>query len=222
MREQLDKIARYRRENNLSKTVGWIVVKVIRNVLQTVIDFRVTLFMKKTNINSCPTIKTDFDFQYRVVDSIDNSSFENIYRKTPKNLSVFRERQKRGQTCLACYKCDSVVGYIWISFISETDREHGITLTPDPEESYGFDLYVLPEYRKKAVGFKLINEWILHARSQGRTTCTGFVDRFNKPMLMTMKMIFGFQPIRKHYIVRIFKRYGFVLSTTPIADPKQY
>jgi hypothetical protein len=81
-----------------------------------------------------------------------------------------------------------------------------LTIQPQEDESYGFDLFVLPEYRKFLVGYELISRWLQYSKEAGKAKAIGVVATWNKPMQMTTKLVFGFKVIWKVRSVELFKK----------------
>lgn len=139
-------------------------------------------------------------------------SFRGVLKPWDRFHRLYKERFQRGQTCIICFHRGKAIGYIWISFISETDKHYGLTVKPKNNESYGFDLYVLPEYRKFLVGFELISRWLKFSQDSGKEKAIGMVASYNHPMLVTTKLVFGFKKTKEVRAIEFFRRRGFVIS----------
>ena len=103
------------------------------------------------------------------------------------------------------------IGYIWLSFTGEYERNLGIKIQTNNKESYGFDLFVVPEYRKFSIGFELIRRWLKLSKESGKEKAMGIVANYNEPMLVALKL-FGFKVKERIHSIEILKLKGITLK----------
>jgi ribosomal protein S18 acetylase RimI-like enzyme len=208
----LNKLENFYKENGFLKTFFWLLLKTLKNGIFLFFhprtcyiiekDLTTKLFLKEAKLEVTYKQLKDFDSAY-LHESLSSSQ-----------VKLFRNRFKRGQLCIACFTGKKMIGYKWVSFVPENDRHIGITITPKHNESYGFDLHVAPEYRQYQIGFALISRWLQFSKKSGKTKAIGIVDKTNKPMLMTTKIIFGFKVIEFFRSLELFRWRGFIISKT--------
>jgi ribosomal protein S18 acetylase RimI-like enzyme len=146
--------------------------------------------------------------EYRVCTAADLPLFRSVRSPWRVWRRIFLDRWHRGQLCIACLDSSAVAGYVWIARTPERDRMIGIKIVPGVDESYGFDLYVKPEYRRRGVAFSLISLWLRDARALGKRRATGIVLDSNTRMLMATILGFGFRRVRRFASIELLGRYG--------------
>ncbi|MDP2853984.1 MAG: GNAT family N-acetyltransferase [Smithellaceae bacterium] len=203
------KIGRYYAENGLVKAMRWIVGKSIKRI----IDIRKFYILEKSLSENVPFIKAKIDVMFRMAEVQDIDYFKDILKPWDYWSGIIKKRFEKRQTCIICFHKNCVIGYVWISFVPETDKTLGLTVRPRDNESYGFDLFVLPEYRKDLIGYELISRWLQYSKAYGREKVIGVVAAWNKPMQMTTKLVFGFKLTKQLRSVEFFKRRGFIISS---------
>lgn len=206
------KISGYYKENGAVKSVLWIADKSLKRIIN-IIKFDI---LEKSIIENIPFIKAKIDVTFRIAEVKDMDYFKEILKPWHVWFRILKKRFEKRQTCIICFHKNRAIGYIWISFVPETDRKLGLTVRPLSNESYGFDLFVLPEYRKFLVGYELISRWLQYSKSFGREKVIGVVREFNKPMQITTKIVFGFKMREKYRSVEFFNKRGFILSSQKI------
>lgn len=206
------KIGEYYKKNGAVKTVLWVADKSIKKIIN------ITKFdiLEKSIAGNIPFIKAKIDVTFRIAEVKDMDYFKEILKPWHVWLRILKKRFEKRQTCIICFHKKRAIGYIWISFVSETDRKLGLTVRPLSNESYGFDLFVLPEYRKYLVGYELISRWLQYSKSFGKEKVIGVVREFNKPMQITTKIVFGFKMREKYRSVEFFNKRGFIISSQKI------
>ncbi|MBA4367693.1 MAG: hypothetical protein C0403_08650 [Desulfobacterium sp.] len=213
-RSSIRKIGRYYSENGLVKTV----MRVADKLLGIIINIKKSYVIEKSLSGNIPFIEAKIDVMFRMAEIQDVDYFKDILKPWNNWFAIIKNRFEKRQTCILCFHENSAIGYIWISFVPETDKKLGITVRPRDDESYGFDLFVLPEYRKFLIGYELISRWLQYSKASGREKAIGVVAAWNKPMQMTTKLVFGFKVMEKIRSVEFFKKRGFIISSKKI-DP---
>ncbi len=203
------KIGSHYEEKGLVKTMIWIAVKSIRRI----ISINEHYILEKSLSGHVPFLKAKIDVMFKMAEVNDMDSFKDILEPWNFWYRLTKQRFEKGQTCIICFHENRAIGYVWISFVPETDRKIGLTVRPQDNESYGFDLFVLPEYRKFLIGYELISRWLQYSRESGRENVIGSVAEWNKPMLMTTKLVFGFKVTKILRSVEFFQRRGFIISS---------
>jgi hypothetical protein len=76
----------------------------------------------------------------------------------PRPLSVIHDRFKQGAICLAAFKDEKFIGFIWLIFNHYQEDEVRARFIPLPTSraAWDFDVYVDPEYR---LGFTFLRLW---------------------------------------------------------------
>ncbi len=208
------KIGSYYKENGLLKTM----LRVAEKTLGVIINIRKYCIIEKSLSGNIPFIKAKLDVTFRMAEVNDMDFIKDMLEPCSVWYRIIKKRFEKGQTCILCFHENRAIGYVWITFVPETDRNIGLTVRPRDNESYGFDLFVLPEYRKFLIGYELISRWFQYSKDSGRGKAIGVVAQWNKPMLMTTKLVFGFKVTRKLRAVEFFKKRGFIISSK-IIDP---
>jgi GNAT superfamily N-acetyltransferase len=203
-------------EKGFTKTVIWVIGRIFRAIQVAFINPKKYYILEKNLSDKFPYIQDKLDNTYEFVKIQHLEQFKEIRRPWRRWLRRFEERLKRGQTCIACFYKEGAIGYIWISLTPETDKNVGLTVRPKENESYGFDLYVVPEYREFLIGFELISQWLRYSKELGRTRAIGIVAQFNKPMWMTMKLGFGFKIIKRFHSLEFFKSRGIIFRNEKV------
>lgn len=206
------KIGGYYKENGTVKTVLWVADKSLKKI----INIRKFDILEKSLTENIPFIKAKIDVTFRIAEVNDMGYFKDILKPWHVWFRILKKRFEKRQTCIICFHKNCAIGYIWISFVPETDRKLGLTVRPLGNESYGFDLFVLPEYRKFLVGYELISRWLQYSKSFGREKVIGVVRELNKPMQITTKIVFGFKMREKYRSVEFFNKRGIIISSQKI------
>lgn len=197
------------RENRKPSSFIW---RVVRAVLTLTVRIHRWWIIERDVSLELPEITDDGSLDYRVCTAADLPRFQGIRSPWKVWRRIFLERWRRAQLCIACLDSGAVVGYIWVARMPEHDRALGVTVVPAPDESYGFDLYVKPEYRRRGVGFSLIARWLRDARTLGKRRAVGIVLDWNTPMLAATTLGFGFRRARRLASLELFRAYGICLS----------
>ena len=164
-------------------------------------------------------IKAKMDIKFKVADPGDFETPQRAHMLPWKYYrAVYDDRIGRGVTCIIGFAGPQAVGYIWLTSFAEKDRKLGFTIKPGQDEIYGLDLYVLPEYRRYLVGYELISLWLKHAYQTGKKRAIGVVAEWNKPMLMTSALVFGFRKTKTMYSLEFFKRIGLLIYNSDAVD----
>lgn len=76
----------------------------------------------------------------------------------PRPVSVIQERFKNGSICLAAFKDEELIGFIWLMLGPYQEDEVRARYTPLPAKRAGwdFDIYVSPKHR---LGFTFLRLW---------------------------------------------------------------
>jgi len=204
-------------EKGLTKTFIWITGRILKTIQVTFVNLKKHYILGKNLSDNFTFIQDKLDTTYKFIEIHDLERFKGIRRPWRRWLKTFEGRLKRGQTCIACFYKEGVIGYIWISLTPETDKNVGLTVRPKVNESYGFDLYVVPEYREFLIGFELISRWLKYSKGLGRTKAIGGVAKYNKPMLLTMKLAFGFKIMKRLHSLVFFRSRGIIISSKEVA-----
>jgi GNAT superfamily N-acetyltransferase len=205
----IKKIGRYYKENGAVKTL----LRVADKSLKIIINIRKFDILEKSLSENVPFIKAKIDVTFRIAEIKDIDFFKDILKPWHVWFRILKKRFERRQTCIICFHKNRAVGYIWISFVPETDRNLGLTVRPLDNESYGFDLFVLSEYRKFLIGYELISRWLQYSKLSGREKVIGIVGELNKPMQITTKLVFGFKVREKYRSMEFLKRRGVIISS---------
>ncbi len=205
----IGKIGSYYKENGLLETM----LRVAEKTLGAIINIRKYCIIEKSLSGNIQFLKAKLDVTFKIAEAGDMVFFKDMLLPWRLWYRIIRKRFEKGQTCILCFHENRAIGYIWISFVPEMDRNIGLTVRPRDNESYGFDLFVLPEYRKYLIGYELISRWFQYSKEYGRGKAIGVVQEWNKPMLMTTKLVFGFKVIRKMRSVEFLKKRGFIISS---------
>lgn len=208
----VDKIRQYYHENGLSKSALWVTSKSLKSFVTAFVNPRTCYIIEKLLEDKLPNMKAKLDVTFRSGCIEDFESFQYELRPWRRFRKIFSDRFRNGKTCIVCLRQSQAIGYIWITDLTETDKNLGITIRPKNDESYGFDLYVLPEYRKHLVGYELISHWLHQAQEEGKRKAIGIVASYNHPMLMTTKLVFGFKKTKEVRSIEFFRRRGFVIQ----------
>jgi GNAT superfamily N-acetyltransferase len=206
------KLRWYYAEHGFPRTLSWASGKFLRNFLSLLVIFRKFYQIERSLEGGFPVFRSRTDVNCRPGSLKDLEPFREVLKPWGKRYRCFERRLKRGQTCLICLHGEKAVGYIWVSFIREGDRNTGITVCPKDDESYAFDLYVLPEYRQYLVGYELLSRWFQYSREAGRLKCFGVVELKNRPMMITTKLVFGFRVVKRMCSLEFFRRWGIVFG----------
>lgn len=205
----LRKVVLYFDENGIFKTMR----RATERSLEIVVNIKNNDVIGKSLSGEIPFIKAKLDLTFKRAEEQEIDYFRDLLKPWDTWSRITRKRFEKGQTCIMCFHENRAIGYIWISFVPETDRNIGLTVRPRENESYGFDLFVLPEYHKFLVGYELISRWLQYSKASGREKAIGVVAACNKPMQMTTKLVFGFKAIKKIRSVEFFKKRGFIISS---------
>jgi GNAT superfamily N-acetyltransferase len=205
-----NKIIQHTNENGVIKTVFWVIKKSIE---KTIIQFKYGYVIEKSLTGNFPFIHSKMNATFKIADFKDMEYFQNDLKPWKEWSKRFKRRFDKGQTCIACFTEEKALGYIWISTVPESDPDLGLEIRPDADEVYGFDLFVLPEYRKFLIGFELISRWLEYSKKAGKKKAIGVVLSANTPMLMTVKLGFGFKIVRTVQSLKFFNWIGILISS---------
>ncbi len=206
----IGKILNHYRVNGVALTVKWGG----RRIAERLVFLRKSYVVAR-NLDREPTyIKAKIDVEFKIAGPGDFETLKEHRLPWKYYSSVFEDRINRGVTGIVGFMGSQAVGYIWLTSCREKDRNLGFTITPADDEIYGLDLYVLPEYRKDLVGYELISLWLKQACEAGKKRAIGVVAEWNKPMLMTTRLVFGFRIIKTMYSLEFFKKRGFLIHTS--------
>jgi ribosomal protein S18 acetylase RimI-like enzyme len=158
-----------------------------------------------------PPIDTRSSLVWRLADLPDLEPLARLRAPTPEYRTRFRTRFGRGQDCLACLDGTTVAGYYWMSTIKEFEPRVGSMIRPSADESYGFDLFVRPAYRRARVGSQLVVRWLHHVRESGRSKATAVVETTNVASLAMFASL-GFRPTCLLTSVQLFRGQGILLA----------
>lgn len=102
-------------------------------------------------------------------------------------LSNIRISRNKDLTFLAFNEQGEVVGATWGAIVRDADME---------ENFYDFDVAVHPNYRNAAIGIKLIEAGIAHARQEDVSGILAYV--VNPKLIRVLEKRYGFD-IQSHY-----------------------
>ncbi len=159
-----------------------------------------------------PRVRSKLQLHFAGLDAPGHAELEHLVLPWPHKRRLFLERLRRGQVAIACFREEEAIGYIWVTTVPELDERLGLRVSPGPDETYGFDLYVIPGYRPHLVGHELITRWLEHTLAVGRRRAIGVVEDVNRPMQVTTRVTFGFKTIEKVRSVELLSRRGVVVS----------
>jgi len=208
VQEKVTKFRLHSRERGITWAARWAGREAFRRIAR----IRQVDLLAREVLGEFPRIrsKTAIEFvrigQYGTIDS------DRLIRAWPKHRKLFEERLRRRQICIAGFNGDSPVGYTWVSVIPVTDASLGLTIAPREDETYGFDLYTLPEYRPQLVGHELITRYLECTKELGRRQALGWVENSNQLMQITIRVVFGFRTIGRVRSVELFGKYGIIVS----------
>lgn len=206
------KIKQYSNENGIPKTCFWFAGKTVKLLLFSVIQLKKSYVLERDISGNMPSIKAKMDVTYKFADFKDMESFQGTLRPWRKWSQIFKARFERGQVCIVCLNGNKAIGYVWVSFVPEKDKELGLEINPGEDGSYGFDLFVPPEYRKFLIGYELISRWLKYSRDAGKSKAVGMVMKTNKPMLATSKLEFGLKVRREVHSLEFLRWRGLIIS----------
>jgi GNAT superfamily N-acetyltransferase len=199
------------------KFIIWLTKQALKNLHTYLCDYQIIYVIERALDDRMPDVHSKIPTQFVYGSVSDLMRFRYIRKPWRHYRKILEDRFQRGQTCILAFHENMLIGYVWITDRPETDRNLGITINPAEGESYGFDLYVLPEYRKDFVGIELISRWLRDARDAGKTKAIGVVASNNRPMLMTTRLVFGFRRKREVRSMEFFKRWGHVIGETELS-----
>jgi GNAT superfamily N-acetyltransferase len=163
-----------------------------------------------------PAITVDPGLEYRVCGRDDLEAFRDLRPHWRRWRPVLEGRLARGATCVGAFDGDRGVGFVWLTDCLEVDRALGLRVRPEPDQVYGFDLFVAPDYRRRRVGPRLMREWLMFTHGCGRRTALGVVQTTNRPMMLLSKAGFGFVSTVRLTSVQAGLRFGFITSRTRV------
>jgi GNAT superfamily N-acetyltransferase len=198
--------AKYRQEG-LARTAYWLFRK---SLSRLVTIYRSDLLTRPLE-GALPAPKAKIPLEIRRAGREDEILFREILSPWKSWSSIIRRRFKEDKICFLAWHEGRPVGYIWISLTEEFEPNSGIMVKSGTDGSYGFDLQVLPWYRKYLVGHELLGHWLHFSRQVGRSRAFGLVAAENQPMRLTLKLFFGFKRDKTYTSLRFLGRRGFVL-----------
>jgi GNAT superfamily N-acetyltransferase len=190
----------------------WFAKSALGTLRANLCNYHVTYVIERPLDAKIPEVHSKLPVQFVYASANDLMRFQNIRQPWRHYRKILEDRFRSGQTCLLALHENRLLGYVWVTDRPETDRNLGITVRPAAGESYGFDLYVLPEYRKDLIGIDLIRLWLHHARQTGKVKAIGMVSAKNQPMLMTTQIMFRFRRTREVRSIEFFRKWGFVIG----------
>jgi GNAT superfamily N-acetyltransferase len=190
------------------KTGFWIIQRAIVGI----VTIRRSYLFERSLAEEVPKVKSLIRARYEIGQKDSANAFLRSLGIGSLWSKLTEERLNNGRVGIAASVDGQAVGYIWISFDAEKDKKLGIRVDPKADESYGFDLYVKPEYRRYMIGFGLIAAWLRYSKEMGKKRAIGVVANFNKPMLMAMRLGFGFRRTRIYHSVEFLRWRGILLS----------
>ena len=100
-------------------------------------------------------------------------------------LSVVTERLERGDICLAAFRSDNLVGYIWLHFgpFKDTTSRCYFIPTPPDRVSWDLDIYIVMSERGGVVLVALWDAANELLRSKGCDWTASWISAFNGPSL---------------------------------------
>ncbi len=92
-----------------------------------------------------------------------------VVRSMPLTPGELHARKVHGDTCLAAFKDDRLIGHLWLRFGAYEESEARCRFVPLPEGTtpWDFDLYVAPEERGSLAFVRLWDEANAYLRSRG-------------------------------------------------------
>jgi len=205
----LGKLRHQYQTNGAKEFAIWFTKKALMSLQAYLCDYHTSFVIERAIDEKIPDIHAKLPVRF-VHGSVDDlMRFRHIRKPWGHYRKILEDRFRSGRTCILALHENELIGYVWITDRPETDRNLGLTIRPAEGESYGFDLYVLPEYRKDLVGIELIIRWLEHARDGGKTKAIGVVSSKNQPMLVTTRLVFRFRRTREVRSVEFFKRWGY-------------
>jgi ribosomal protein S18 acetylase RimI-like enzyme len=158
-----------------------------------------------------PPVDTRPSLRWRLADLPDLEALASLRAPAPTYSARFRTRFGRGQDCVACFDDETVAGYFWMSTIKEFEPRAGYMIRPRQDESYGFDLFVRPAYRRSRVGSQLVIRFLHHAREAGRSKAIAMVEVTNLASLAMFASL-GFRPTCLLTSVQLCRGQGILLA----------
>lgn len=213
-----DALKQRRTKDGLANTIVWMSQKTVQAGTGVLLRRRSSYLLRRNTTSDVRPIRSTLPTEIRTVSVDEPRYLEGIRSPWTNWHRVFLKRWERGQVCLACLKDNRALGYIWISEIEERDERIGLTIRPERDETYGFDLYVLPEYRKCLIGFELVGQWLTCSRDAGKHVAIGVVETHNKPMLMLLRLAYGFKVWEQYDSLQFLSWRGIVFRRTSFAQ----
>ena len=143
---------------------------------------------------------------------------------TARRLRRLRSRSAKGHIAYVATLRRDVVGWIWLSKASLfRDRWIGLKLRFKPDESYIYDLWVYPRFRKSGAGALIMAEALHALQLEGEKQWVyGWIDRDNRPNQLLQRMVFGFESVQSLKYVQILVAFGRVLprNSTLTHEPR--
>lgn len=130
---------------------------------------------------------------------------EALVAAMPIRPEVRAARRRQGTRCLAAFRRDELVGYIWLAFERYEEDEARCTfhLSPPEQSVFDFDLYVLPAHRG-SLAFAAV--WHLTSQllyERGVRYSYSRLDHFNRASARAHDH-FGWRRVGRALIVRLW------------------
>lgn len=136
--------------------------------------------------------------------------------RMPIRPEVRVSRREQDTVCLATFRKDELVGYIWLSFgtYEEDMARCTFVLEPESESVFDFDLYI-PEEHRMGMAFAAVWDGAAHyLRERGVKYTYSRMDHFNLKSASAHDH-FGWKPVGRALILRLWSVEVILASISP-------
>lgn len=134
-----------------AKVEGWpfLLRKILRMCLSFFFEFRTCSIFRRDN-TKLMGIEPRIDVEARLATPDDLALLEEI--AGPRRLKLFKERFRAGRICFVAFHKGRLIAFQWCALELDPRLEPiPFDLSLRPHEAYIYDMFVLPEYRRKLV-----------------------------------------------------------------------
>jgi len=123
-----------------------------------------------------------------------------------RKRGTFLKRLELGDSCLAAFENEHVIGYEWFSSMPEhVEERFGYRFAIPTDSLYAYDAYVLERYRGKGVWRQLILAGESLMRNYGRRRLIAHIDHGNLASISAHRRV-GFKHVSSHRFIEVFGR----------------
>lgn len=135
----------------------------------------------------------------------ESSSYATIDKKE-MNLTLFRRRLESGDVCLVAWHGDRIVGMDWLFARGYDCPYTGLRMEWPSDTCYGGELSEHDDFGGRGIGMALLAYSLAEAKRMGRHRQVATVVATNVKMLGAAVQLYGFTPVGKVQITRLFDR----------------